>query len=202
MTYPSNSHKVKHEQKDVMTAERRKIEKVVSGPVELKKKKGLGKVARIFISEDIHKVKSYLTNDILVPALKRAAMGTLDMILNGGKTSYTGTTAPTGQKISYRKYYDDQNNPPYMNAVPAKPRFDYDIIKFQHRGEAEAVLDEMRAILGEFKSVTVADMYDLVGLDHPYTFTKYGWMTLQDVRVVQWGDGYIIELPKATTVTY
>ena len=59
----------------------------------------------------------------------------------------------------------------------------------------------MRDIHAEFNSVTLAEWYELSHIDHPYTYTKYGWKSLRDVDIVRRGDGYFLKLPPVTLLT-
>jgi hypothetical protein len=198
-TYQPNSHRFKEEQKNAPQDEKR-IEKVVRGPVKTKKKNGLSKAASLFISEDIDNVGEYLLTDWVVPTVKKAILGALDMILNGGRSSYSGRQS--GSKVTYRsygKYYDD---PGYerRSAGTARPRFDYDDIVFANRGEAEAVREEMDNVIERYGFVTVADMYDMAELPQPYTSNKFGWTSIRNAEVVRDREGYILKLPKAMPI--
>ena len=48
----------------------KKVEKVVSGNVTVKKKSALAKMRDMFISEDADKVGGYILMDVLVPSIK------------------------------------------------------------------------------------------------------------------------------------
>ena len=57
----------------------------------------------------------------------------------------------------------------------------------------------MEDLLDQYKLVSVADLYDLVGISGDYTDNKYGWTNLRNARVerLRYEDGYILKLPKA-----
>lgn len=197
--YKPNSHKYREGQKE-NSGEKRVQKAIVQGTVRTKKKTGLTKFAEVFISEDIHNVKDYWIQDMLVPTLKKALITTLDMILNGGNQTVTGGRPSSGaRKISYGRFYDDPRDDRRSNER-TRTRLDFDDIGFPSRGEAEAVLDEMLNIIDRYKFVTVADMYDLAGLSEPFTSHKYGWTNLRDARVVRSGSEYILDLPKALPI--
>lgn len=197
--YKPNSHKYRDGQKE-NSGEKRVQKAIVQGTVRTKKKTGLTKFAEVFISDDIHNVKDYWIQDMLVPTLKKALITTLDMILNGGNQTVTGGRSGSGaRKISYGRFYDDPRDDRRSNERP-RTRLDFDDIGFPSRGEAEAVLDEMLNIIDRYKFVTVADMYDLAGLSEPFTSHKYGWTNLRDARVVRSGGEYILDLPKALPI--
>ena len=51
-----------------------------------------------------------------------------------------------------------------------------------------------------YQMVSVADLYDLVGVTGDYTDNKYGWTNLRNAKVVRVRDGYMIDLPKALPI--
>lgn len=192
--YTPNSHKYKAEQK--AAAEERRVEKVINGTVKTKKKSGIHKFTDVFIAEDASSVKSYILMDVLLPAFKKAISDVvtngIDMLLYGG--SGRGKKAG-GDKISYRNYYDKGDN--RFAAATVRPRFDYDDIVFNTRAEAEAVRDQMDAVIERYGFVTVADMYDMCELPQPHTSYKYGWEDIRNAEAVRLvGGGYILKLPK------
>ena len=196
--YVSNSHKSKQE---AAAEEKKEIKKVVSGKVKTKKNDGR-KFANIFISEDAANVKSYVFMDVLVPAIKKAVV---DIVTDGINMVFYGDTNGggrsknrSGNKVSYRAYYDDDRRDRRDSGTRVGNRFDYDDLIFDSRGEAEAVLSQMDEVIDRYDFVTVADMYDMADLTAPYTANKYGWDNLRNAEVIrERGGGYIIKLPKA-----
>lgn len=194
--YKPNSYKYKAEQEE-SAIEKKKVEKVVSGTVKNKKKNEIQKFANVFVSEDIQNVKTYIVMDILIPSLKRAlsdiVKNGIDMILYGESGGRSNSKA---SKVSYRSYYDKVNDRDYSNNR-IRTGYSYDDIVIESRGEAEEVLDRMNELLSVYKIVSVADLYDLVGITGNYTDNKYGWTDLNSARVVSVRDGYLLKLPKA-----
>ena len=194
--YKPNSHRYREEQK-AASGEKKRVEKVIKGTATVKKKNGLHKVADIFISEDAGNVKDYIINDMVVPTVKKTIVGVVDMLLNGGRSTYNDRFS--NSKVSYRKFYDDSRDS-RPSSSSSRARFDHDDIEFETRGEAEAVLDEMFNVIDRYNLVTVADMYDMVDLPQPFTSNKYGWTNLRGANVVRVGGKYIIKLPKAMPI--
>lgn len=79
----------------------------------------------------------------------------------------------------------------------ARANFDFDEIILPTRVEADQVLERMFDLLDKYEIVTVADLYDLVGVDSNYTDEKYGWEDLRgaDVDRLSRG-GYLLDLPR------
>lgn len=190
--YKSNSHKSRQNQNDDIPE--KKVEKVVSGSVKSKKKNGLQKITNVFVPEDVDDVKSYIFEDIVVPAVKDIILDAVRAFLGVNGTSRGRSS--TSSKISYRKYYDDRDR---RDLAPTRTRtgYDYDDIILETRGEAEDVLERMEELIDMYQLVSVADFYDLVGVSGNYTDNKYGWTNVRNASVVRVRDGYMIKLPKA-----
>ena len=193
--YKPNSHLSKAESKPQLPE--KKIEKVVTGLAKTKKKNGIRKLADGIISEDKEKVKSYILEDVIIPAIK----DTIYNVIAGGAGILLdrGTNRGGGQrstsKVSYRQYYE-----PREERRSASVRFDYDDIVFNTRVEAEAALDQMTEVIKRYGFVTVGDLYDMADLTQPYTSNKYGWMNINSAEVVRVRDGYVLKLPKASPI--
>lgn len=193
--YPSNSHKSKAEAQS--TEVRKKTEKVVTGTVKTRKKSAGQKLTNIFIAEDAKNVKSYVFLDVLVPAIKDALYNIVcdgaGMIL--GKPIRGRGSSPSG-KNNYTRYYDDPRKSDYRSPRP-RTVFEYDDLIFDTRADAEMALDELRRALYSYKTVRVADLYDIAGVTVPsYTYNDYGWTNLDRAEVMRIRDGYIIQLPR------
>lgn len=187
--YKNNSKKSKSE-------ETKTIEKVISGTAKTKKKNDVQKFADVFISEDVNNVKSYILMDVLVPAIKKAisdiVVNGIDMILYGEAGH---TKKSNGTKPSYRSYYESNNS---NRATIRRTAYSFDDIVMDNRADAEEVLDSMLATIDKYGIVSVADMYDLVGITGNYTDNKYGWTDLRSARIERERDGgYTINLPRA-----
>ena len=199
--YQPNSRKSKEEAVTKETLPEKRVKKVVNGKVKTKKNEGR-KLANIFISEDAANVKSYVFMDVLVPAIKKAISDIVtdgvDMILYGGEGR--GHKSKSGNKISYRNYYDDKRDDRRDGRHVGRSRFDYDDLIFDSRGECEAVREQMLDVIETYGFVTVADMYDMADLSAPYTSSKYGWTNIRTAETVRVRDGYVLKLPKAMPI--
>ena len=201
--YMPNSNKFKEEQK-ATSIEKKKVEKVVTGVAKVKKKSEVSKLKDIFISEDASNVKSYIIMDVLVPAIKKAiadiVTNGIDMILYG-ETGHSKRSS-SSSKISYRSYYDrrDDDRRYDRGRSLVKQGYDYDDVIIETRGEADAVISRMDEIIDMYGRVSVADLYDLVGITGNYTDNNYGWTNLASAEPIRVRDGYVIKLPKAMPI--
>lgn len=195
--YKANSHRSKTEPSDPVPE--KKVEKVIAGTVKSKKKGELQKIADVFISEDVDKVKSYILMDVLIPAVKKAIS---DIVTNGidmvlyGETGRTKKNSP-GSKVSYRSYYDKRDDRRDSDSPRTRTGYSYDDIILDNRGEAEDVLAKMDELISTYDFASVADLYDLVGITGNYTDNKYGWTDIRIASVVRVREGYMLKLPKA-----
>lgn len=177
--------------------EPRKVESVVSNPVKTKKKGLWSKITDEFISEDGKGVGDYILIDVLIPAMKKTisdiVTNGIDIILYGGRGPKQSNNVPA-YRVSYRNYYDQRTN------EYARPRvaqqYNYNEIVFQTRGDADAVLTNLRDIIVQYGLAKVADYYDLAGVDCSYTDNNYGWTDLRYADVVRMNNGYSLRLPK------
>lgn len=199
--YKPNSHRYKEAQKRA-AAEDKKVEKVVAGTVKVKKKNEIGRLKDVFISEDVNNVKNYVLMDVLIPAVKKAIS---DIVTNGTDMILYGSTGNKNRStnasyVSYRDYSGRSSGDRFAasNRRPATASYGYNDIFLDNRGEAEEVLSRMDELLDTYGVVSVADLYDLVGVTGSFTDNKYGWMSLASAKVVPVrGGGYMLKLPTA-----
>ena len=201
--YPSNSHKSKTQAKNDNKVDKRVLKPVATGTVKTAKKSEFRKFTDAFVSEDASNVKSFILQDVIVPAVKRILddmiVGSLRMFLYGDKGRPGGGNT-NASKVSYRSYYERENDR-RRDTSPNRVRsgFDYDTITFESRGDAEAVLSTMDAMLDQYDIVSVADYYDAANISTDnYMVNRYGWTNLSTARVERNRDGeYYIKLPRA-----
>lgn len=194
--YPSNSDRSKE---GSASHGERKVEKVVTGNVKQKKNMNARKLGALFVPGDVASVKDYILMEVIVPSVKRAIT---DVVCNGismllGEPSRSKPESRAA-KVSYRSYYDDDRRS--YNQPRAAQAYSYDDIIFETRGDAEEVLYRMEELLDRFEVVSIADLFDMAGISCNYTDNKYGWTNLRGAKVDRVSDGYIIRLPRATTL--
>lgn len=191
--YKPNSHKSKGEVKK----EDKKIEKVATGKVKTKKKSGANKLSDVFVTEDISNVKDYILYDVLLPAAKKTlseiVSNGIDMLLYGETKSKSKSR---GSKVSYSKYYDDREDDYRRSSRRRSLGYDYEDVILESRREAEEVLNRMEDLIDSYGVVSVADLYDLVGISGKYTDNKYGWTNLRGADIERTRDGYLLVFPR------
>ena len=200
MSYAPNSNKYKKEQREQLASktEQPRVKQVVSGTAKTKKKSELASLASAFISDDVHNVKEYLLKDMLVPTVKKAILGVIDMVFNGDGGNYAKRS--NEPKVSYRSFFDDPRTNNTTSTPKVSKRFDYDDILFETRGDAEMALSHLRDIISTYRLATVQDLYEIAKLDAPYTSNRYGWTSMGNARVERYKDSYVIVMPKAMPI--
>lgn len=198
INYKPNSHKSKEEQ---AVAEKR-VEKLAKGPIKVKKKNEIRKLADVFISEDVTNVKSYVVMDVLIPAIKKAIVDIVTdgvhMIFYGGARRNGGSRADKVSYVDYsRRSYDDRRP---SNIQETRTNYSSDQFVFETRADAEEALATMDATVERYGMIRVLDLYDMVGKTCDHTANKYGWTSTRNAEIVRVRDGYVIKMPRALPI--
>lgn len=208
--YTSNSDKTRlanHESSD----NRVKARSVVETPAVTKEPGAINKFSKIFIEEDLRTVTSYVLKDMLVPTIKKMVYEGVGIMLGINRDDYS-VRRTENNKPSYRSYYDNRRE--RRGAVTEYPRedsrivHDYMATKFYSRGDAEAVLAELEAIIEANGCTTINDFYIAANMKaRDYTYDNYGWGDLQAARILKEFDYrddrtyYYLKLPRAHAVS-
>ncbi len=195
-----NSHKLR--ESAPVAPPREPVEKVVTGKVVIKKPPFWKRAARSMVADDVENVGEFLVTDVLIPQIKTLIF---EMITQGSsktlfgsaknRRSIVGERSSSGVSTMKRTNYGGMSE---ERTLPreARARHDFDPIKLETRAEATMVIDEMLLILGEYHRVSVADLYNLLGVTPGFTDQRWGWTNLDAADVRQIGGGYfLLDLP-------
>ncbi len=197
--YKGNSHKLKEEE----TKREKVIKQVAKGKVQTRKETKLGSIISKFIVSDLRTVSEYVVKDILIPSAKRT-LG--EMLNNGIDMMLYGEVKPkrrstSSSRVSYASYYDRDDRTIRRDSNIGRARTSSHDVLLETRVEAEEVLNTLDDLIDQYGVVSVADLYDLVGLTSTnYTDNKYGWTDLRHAEVRRDRDGYLLRMPKATPI--
>ena len=189
--YASNSDKSrKNGNKD-----NRVVNRVTKSSPTVVKKSFARRMIDTFIPEDVDDPMTYFVMDVAWPLLKRGlydiGTGILDEVFG-----YKGGRRSSGSYYSYDKCSKDR--PGTDSRRRNTSDMDYENIRYDDREEAESVLEGMFDCLDRYKQVTVADLYDLAGVQtHNFNLSNYGWINLSGSHPVPVRGGYILKLPRA-----
>ena len=190
--YRPNSHSYKARQE---VAEKKKVEKVIKGKARVKENK-LRKFTDAFISEDARDLKTNFVMDFVVPTIKDVGFELIKTIFFGRKDKIRASRSPL-DTISYNRFYQDTRERDRRPTESLRPRHSHNDIVLESRGEGEAVLAQMSALIDEYDVVTIADLYDMIGVTGNHTDNNYGWYDISNASVERTRDGYVLDLPKA-----
>ena len=195
--FKPNSHKYK--QGLVAASEdRQKAEKVVSGKVKTRKKTGVQKFADRFISDDAENIKTYVSEDIIIPGIKNMIEDIVTkgirLLLRGSVGDRRDSRTPAS-RVSYRDCYDRDNRS--NGYIRANARYSYEDVIFDNIQDAKEVLSRMDEVVDTYKMISVADLYEFAGITPSTTDHKYGWTDIRSARIESTRDGYQLRLPKA-----
>jgi hypothetical protein len=201
MEYSGNTNKAKEPPQ-----EEKVIEKIVVGTV-IQKPKPLGRRFKdIFLGGDAKTAAQYVVGDVLLPSLRNLIV---DMTTKGverivfGESSYRRRPTEYRPRVQYNNPINRMRDPRELSArLPDQPqrqyrttRRDFNDIILADRVEAELVIERLIDIIEKYKEVTLADLYDLLGLPSTHVDNKWGWTYLNNAEVRQIRDGYLIDLP-------
>lgn len=220
--YPGNSHKALSSPIETPTDEvtpagpgtsdqSKKIEKIIEGPVVRRKKPLSRKFMETFVGGDATSVWRYVVFEVLVPAGKDAVADAfsqgIERILFGEARSTsrrTGARPGANGYVSYNRYSpsgraqkedprDRERNP----SRRARASHDFDEIILATRAEAEEVISRLFDIVTKYETVSVEDLYELVGVTgRSFMDSKWGWTDLRGASVARISSGYLLDLPQ------
>ena len=188
--YKSNSYVMKDKRNN--DTPNKKVEKVISGSVKLRKKSAIQKIIGAFVPEDVDNIGAYIIEDIIVPASKDICLDAVKAILG-----VNGRSSNNSNRESYRKYYEKDRRDYSRTRTSSR---DYNNIFLDNRADAEEVLMKMDELISMYGVASVNDLYDLVGKTGDYTDEKYGWTDIRSASVVRTYDGYKLKLPRALPI--
>jgi hypothetical protein len=201
MDYRGNTDKGREEKKPD-----KQIERVVTGEV-IQKPKGIGRKFRdIFLGGDLRASTRFVVGDVLLPALRNLIV---DMTSKGiekivyGDSVYTRRPTEYRPRVSYNNpILRDPRDPRSRAFLPDQPS-PYRVVRRESndfilasKEEAERVVEQLIDIIDQYQAVSLADLYEIIGLPSSHTDNKWGWTYLTNVEIRQTRQGYLIDLPQ------
>lgn len=201
--FPPNSDRVKKGPPQA-PKEEKKIEQVTEGEV-IRKKKSLSKQFReTFIAGDAKNAAHYAVFSVMIPAAKDmiadAGSQGLERLIFGesksGRRRPPASASPFG-RVAYNRYSTPTSEADDRRAMSKRARatHDFDEIILISRTEAETVIDRLFDLVSQYGSASVADLYELVGIESTHTDMKWGWTDVRGAGVSKVRNGYFLDLP-------
>ena len=186
-----------------MEENKKKHGKLVSSPVKTKKRSELQKFAETFLADDISNIRSYVKTDIVIPAIKRIISEAVNAALYSIGGSYSENPRSSRNNVfplrtAYSSSYRGDVREP--SVIRRGDAFGLDNIVVGSKMDADRVLEGLEERIAVYGIASVADLYEMLDLDCPYTGNDYGWSSLRGAgsRLVR--DGYLLVLPKAMPI--
>lgn len=176
----------------------KKVDAIVQG--KKKKRSSMTKFTDVFVEEDIATVKESILKDVIIPGAKEiianTVTDTINMILFGGDARASGRSkSRSGNFVHYESM--NRNNTISKSNKRRRTGYAYDDVVLESRGEAEEVIDNLYELLDVYGVVSIADLYDLAGLETRHTDNNYGWDDLTGTHITRLGrDEYMVKMPK------
>lgn len=192
-------------------AEERKIERIIEGEVTRRKKPFGRKLRELFVG-DGRSVRDMILEDIIVPGFRDVAFDAFQTGLEG--VFYRGDHRPTrrpsqrggfgGGNVRYdrisnggssRRRFEDPRDRRDMSPR-GRANHDFDEVLLDSKAEADEVLTQLFDYLEMYDAVSVADLYQLVGITSTPIDFKWGWTDLRGSGVTRIRGGqHLLDLP-------
>jgi hypothetical protein len=197
--YPPNSARSRAEHSEPKNVER------VTSEEPIRRRKGVGHQFRsTFLAGDARTAMQYVVFGVLIPAAKdalaEAGSQGIERLIFGesrAKKRAAHPTAATGY-VNYnrRTPIGTTAEPPRQLSRRARSQHDFDEVVLVSRAEAEEVIDRLFDIVSRYESATVADLYNLVGINPSHTDHKWGWTDVRGAGISRVRNGYLLDLPE------
>jgi hypothetical protein len=185
------------------------IERVTSGEPVRRKKSLRKQFSETFVAGDAKSAVSYVLLDVLLPAAKdmivEAGSQGIEKLIFGDSSRRRGARSPVAGPTGYVSYNRLSSSMGGGSRLPgpqramsraARGRHNFDEIVLEQRTEAEEVIDRLFDLVSRYEQATVADLYELVGLQSTHTDHKWGWEDLHGAGVTRVRGGYLLDLPE------
>lgn len=189
----------------------KKIESVVSGGAQKRKRSLRKQFTETFVAGDAKSAGGWVIFEVVLPGLRdlvvEAGQQGIEKLVYGlmgrrrGGQMYSPPSGPTGV-VNYRDISKQMGSrfmpPPGPERVlsrQARAAHNFDEIVLELRSEAEDVIDRLIDLVDHYGQVSVADLYELVGLGSAHTDHNWGWTDLSNAGVSRVHGGYLLDLP-------
>lgn len=208
--FPSNAKSSKAPKPE--KPEKQRLEKIIEGEVNLRKKPLSKKFKEFFFGRDSKTVGEYIIHDVIIPGFKDivydASTGGLSRKLygevrpnhrrgggpqSGGRFDYSG--------VSSRSRPAFREEPRNSISRRGRATHDFDELLFRDRFEAQDVLDALYHTLEKYEVVSVNDLYDAVGITSDYAAERWGWYDLGGAGISHTRAGYLLDLPRPEPIS-
>ena len=172
---------------------------LAEGSVKVRKESGFQKVKKALFVESADNAAKYLLSDVIVPSIVNLLADGIkkfvDYIFYGGSAA----SKSSGSKTSYTAYYQSGNKST-SNGTRTFPLGDVEIIAFVTEPEATKTLNDMRAFVERYGTLTYDQFKEFTGRtkEIAYTDKNMGWTNLKGCNIHRISDPefhWALEMP-------
>ena len=200
--YTGNSKKDK-EPKKVEESVEKKIEKVVEEPVKVRKRPLADRIKDTFFGGEFKSAASYIGAEVLLPALRNllvdASSKGIERVVFGPERQPRPGPTNYGPRVTYNSPVNRAAIDPRRGHLPdqmARPRrAGGEEIILASRADAEAIIEQMSAVIERYDVVSRADLNEMAGIPSTYVDNAWGWTSIRFAGIKQVREGYLLELP-------
>lgn len=178
---------------------------VLSSPPKVGKASVWSRLGGHIFSSDGDSVASVVWNEVVIPTLKNlfydtVTRGAAQAVFGDGRPSST-RPGPATRNLGGSGYHRpvsrggdrDTRREPLDRRSRATHNFK--TMTFPNIRDAEATADYLIDYIREYDHVSVAELYDKIGITPDFPDYNFGWRDLTGIRVRQVRDGFILDLP-------
>jgi hypothetical protein len=197
--FPANSNVSKGGSSD------KKLKRITSGEVRTRKRSVRKQFQEAFVVGDMRTAIEYMLFEVALPSMRDAVV---DSLTSGIERLFTGDgrrrgagPSPSGQApyVNYGNMFGRSAGllaSPQRSVSPrGRARHNFSEIVLSTRAEAEEVIDQMFEVIERWGEVSVADLYELLGVAADHTDQKWGWRNIGGATVRRVRDGFLLDLP-------
>jgi hypothetical protein len=152
----------------------------------------------------------YMLFDIALPSLREAIVDTLQ---NGVEKLFMGegrrgsATAPQAGLPGYVNYSTFAKGAGILAGAQqaatrtGRARHNFDEYVLDSRAEADEIIDNMYEVITQYGTISVANLYELLGVSTDHTDHKWGWTNIQGAGVRRVRNGWLLNLPNPHPIT-
>lgn len=199
---------------EVVVKERKEMNKIVAVQPKKIKRSLIGRlVSGVMGPEGLPGIGSYVNDEIIKPAIKNiifdaitsaasmAMFGDRRGVSRGGHTPYNRGTQAHRPNTDYNRRYSGSNESEERK-IARSPKYGVDEYLITDRIDASNILVTLTEAADMYDRVSIADYYDLIGVDARHTDHNYGWTidSITRATIVPVRGGYVIKFPPTEVI--
>lgn len=187
-------------------AKKKQITAVVSGAEEMKRP-ATKRFMDSILQESPKNVARRVGTEVVVPRFKSSMEEAFNNFLAGmlwGGGGNRPSSVVRGSVVRGGVAYSQQSTQSALSmarqASPVESSGGYRDLVVPTLQDAELLLAGMYDLLNEYRVVAVGDLYELANKSPSISDNAIGWRSLDGARISAVRDGYVLELPRPTTI--